>query len=123
MKYGINVFNELKGCYNLAIFNTKNEAIDAYNLLDDLWNRPNIFFGEPRNEKIEEFELSDDDILFLQSIYDTAFDNCISCVESVYVKDILNNDCILEDFTYYDYGESCDDIKVLFEAKSISIPC
>ena len=123
MKYGINVFNELKGCYNLVIFNNKNEAIDAYDLLDDLWNRPNIFLGEPRNENIEEFELSNDDIHFLQSIYDVVFDNCISCVEGVCVKDILNNDCMLEGFTYYNRGKSCDDIEVLFKAKSVSIPC
>ena len=37
MKYGINIFNNLKGCHNLLIFNTKEEAEESYNLLSNLW--------------------------------------------------------------------------------------
>ena len=104
MKYGINVFNTLKGYYNLAIFNTKKEAEQSYELLDRLWSDSDF---------CEDFDDIDFDIH-----YDLAFSNIISFIENIYIEEELNEDDILENFKYVS-----DDVKILFDNKSVTVPC
>lgn len=35
MKYGINIFNNLKGWYNLLVFNTREEALNEDDILEN----------------------------------------------------------------------------------------
>ena len=104
MKYGINIFNNLKCSYSLAIFDTKEDAEESYELLSKLWGDSDF---------CKDFDEIDFEIL-----YDSAFSNSISFIEDICIQEELKEDYILENFKYVS-----DDVKILFGNKRVTIPC
>lgn len=112
MKYGFYVFNNLKGYYNLAIFDSEEKAVESYRLLDALWSD-------------EEFCEGFEDIDF-EIHYDFAFNQLIGYEENIY-KNLENDDDVIENFEYLINEDGFvhaveDDIKLISEI-SVSIPC
>ena len=85
MKYGFYVFNNLKGYTDLAIFESKYDAVDSYKKLDRLWN--------------DDYCKGFDDIDF-EIEYDFALRNLLSYEEEI-GRDLENDNDIIEDFEYY----------------------
>lgn len=104
MKYGINIFNNLKGCHNLLVFNTMEEAEENYRLLDNLWSN-------------EEFCKDFDEIDF-EILYNSVFANSVDYIEYISIEDKLDENNILENFKFVS-----DDVKVLFDNEYVTIPC
>lgn len=104
IKYGINVFNNLKGNYNILVFDTEEKAKENYHLLKKLWSD-------------EEFCKDFYDIDF-EIMYDLISSNCVAYIEDSNIDEQLDETGILEDFGY----DVDDDIKILFRNNYVSIP-
>lgn len=112
MKYGFYVFNYLKGYTDLAIFDSKEKAIESYRLLGALWDD-------------EEFCEGFDDIDF-EIHYDFAFNQLIGYEENI-GRDLENEDDIIENLKYcindngFVYAVE-DNIKLISDL-SVNISC
>ena len=125
MKYAINIFNSLKASYNLAVFNTKKEAEESYKLLEDLWNAPDAFINISEEDLSEE-ELENIKFEDLNIWYNEAFSKSIAYEEVCLGLELDKNDILKKySYTINDDGRVhtvYDNIKVLFNNESVTIP-
>lgn len=113
MKYGINVFNNLKGYHNLLIFNNEGDAKESYNLLDNLWNN---------SDDCEDFDEIDFEIL-----YASAYSKSIDCIENIIIEEQIDEEGVIKNckYTVNDSGfikSKYEDVKVLFDNQSVCVP-